>query len=70
MRPDPDRQALIDQMTECFRKQLEQNMPDDQATLDQIEDRLDKIGQGILGESQQRLVNRPRPPGSILEPTG
>src|SRR5689334_4507536 len=55
---DPDRQAFIEQMTERFKKALEQQMPDDNATLDQIEEAVDKIGNAILGELQQRLTNQ------------
>lgn len=55
---DPEREALIEQMTELFRKKLEQEMPDDKATLDQIEDAVDKIGNDILGDLQKRLTHQ------------
>ena len=54
---DAQRQALIDQMTQRFRKTLERQMPDDNATLDEIEEAVDKIGNDILGDLQQRLTN-------------
>ena len=58
MKPDPDRQALIDQMTERFRKKLEEQYTDDTATLEQIEEAVEKIGQAILPELQQKLTNK------------
>ena len=56
MKQDPDRQALIEQMTERFRKQLEEHYTDDNATLEQIEEAVEKIGKAILPELQQRNV--------------
>src|SRR5579871_4290907 len=58
MKPDPDRQALIDQMTQRFRKKLEEHYTDDNATLEQIEEAVEKIGQAILPELQQKLTNK------------
>src|SRR5579872_6434143 len=58
MKPDPDRQALIDQMTERFRKKLEEEYTDDTATLEQIEEAVERIGQAILPELQQKLTNK------------
>lgn len=58
MKSDPDRQAFIDQMTERFRKQLEAEMTDDTATLEQIEEAVDKIGKAVLPELQEKLTNR------------
>ena len=58
MKPDPDRQAFIDQMTERFRKKLEEHYTDDNATLEQIEEAVEKIGQAILPELQQKLTNK------------
>jgi hypothetical protein len=55
---DADRQALIEQMTKQFQKKLEQEIPDDNATLDQIEDAVDRIGKEILGALQERLANQ------------
>ena len=52
LKPDPDRQALIDQTIARFRKLLEEQLPDDNATLDQIEQAIDKIGKGILPDLQ------------------
>lgn len=58
MKPDPDRQALIEQMTECFRKKLEEEYTDDTATLEQIEEAVERIGQAILPELQQKLTTK------------
>jgi hypothetical protein len=58
MKPDPDRQALIDQMTERFRKKLEEHYTDDTATLEQIEEAVERIGQEILPELQKKLTNQ------------
>src|SRR4051794_27993603 len=58
MKPDPDRQSLIDQMTERFRKQLEENYTDDNATLQQIEEAVERIGKAILPDLQQKLTNK------------
>lgn len=48
MNLDPDRQALMEQMTERFRRKLEQAMPDDNATLDQIEEAVEEIGSASI----------------------
>jgi hypothetical protein len=58
MPPDPDRQALIEQITQRFRKQVEEHLPDDNATLDQIEEALDRIGKEVLSDLQQRLARK------------
>ena len=58
MKNDPDRQALIESVMERFKKKLEQEMPDDNATLDQIEDAVDRIGKEILGDLQEKLTNQ------------
>ncbi len=58
MKPDPDRQALIDQMTERFRKKLEAEYTDDNATLEQIEEAVDRVGKDVLPELQKRLTNK------------
>jgi hypothetical protein len=58
MKLDPDRQALIDQMTERFRKKLEEQYTDDTATLEQIEEAVERIGQDILPELQKKLANK------------
>jgi hypothetical protein len=58
MKPDPDRQALIEQMTERFRQKLEEEYTDDTATLEQIEEAVERIGQAILPQLQQKLTNK------------
>jgi hypothetical protein len=58
MKPDPDRQALIDQMSARFRAKLEAEMTDDTATLEEIEEAVEKIGNAILPELQNRLTNQ------------
>jgi hypothetical protein len=57
MRNDPDRQAIIDQSVERYRKMLERQLPDDKATLEQIEDAIEEIGKGVLPDLQQKLTN-------------
>ncbi len=58
MKPDPDRQALIDQSIARFRKLLEEKLPDDNATFDQIEQSIDKICKGILPDLQEKVANK------------
>lgn len=58
MKNDPDRQALIDQMTERFRKKLEEEYTDDNATLEQIEDAVERVGKDVLPELQKQLTNQ------------
>lgn len=58
MKKDLDRQVLIEQVLERFKKKLEQEMPDDHATLDQIEDAVDKIGKEVLRDLQEKLTNQ------------
>jgi hypothetical protein len=58
MKSNPDRQALIDQSVARYRKMLEQQLPDDNATLDQIEDAIEGIGKAVLPDLQQKLTNQ------------
>lgn len=55
-KPDPDRQALIEETLEKLRQQLEQKLPDDFATLDQIEEAVGKIKEEMARTLQQGLV--------------
>jgi len=48
MKPDPGRQALIDQSVLRYRQILEEKWPDDNATLDQIEQALEAISKEVL----------------------
>ena len=58
MKNDPDRQAIIDQSVERYRKMLERQLPDDNATLEQIEDAIEEIGKGVLPDLQNKLTNK------------
>lgn len=58
MKPDPDREALIDESIARYRKLLEEQLPDDNATLDQIEQAIEKIGKGILPDLQEKVTNK------------
>ena len=42
-----DKQALIDAMLKQLRQQLEEKLPDDNATFDQIEDAVEDIGTAL-----------------------
>jgi hypothetical protein len=57
MNPDPDRQAIIDQSVARYRKMLERQLPDDNATLEQIEDAIEEISKVVMPDLQERLVN-------------
>ena len=57
-KPDPDRDALIAQLVEKLQKQLQQDLPDDNATFDQIEDAAARIGQEIAKQVQEKLVKK------------
>jgi uncharacterized protein UPF0236 len=56
-KPDPDRQALIDHTLEKLRQQLEQKLPDDNATLDQIEAAVGQIKDEMARTLQQDLLH-------------
>jgi hypothetical protein len=58
MPTDPDRDALIEEAIERLRKQMHQQLPDDNATLDQIEEALDKIGKDLLTDLQQQITQK------------
>jgi hypothetical protein len=53
-----DKQALIDAMLKKMRQQLEEKLPDDTATLDQIEDAVEDIGSALQRELQQRIADQ------------
>ena len=55
-KPHPDRQALIEHTLEKLRQQLENQLPDDNATLDQIEAAVGKIKEELGRSLQQGLV--------------
>ena len=48
MIPDPDRQAIIDQSVARYRKMLERQLPDDNASLEQIEDAIEEISKVVM----------------------
>src|SRR4051794_13364359 len=58
MNPDLDRQAIIDASVARYRKMLDRQLPDDNATLEQIEDAIEEIGKGVLPDLQEKLVNK------------
>lgn len=58
MPTNPDREALIEKATERLRKQMHQQLPDDNATLDQIEEALDKIGKDLLTDLQNQITRK------------
>ena len=62
----PERDALIAELLEKMRQQLETSLPDDAATFDQIEDAAGQIGRALSQDVQRRLVQQrsrqPRPP--------
>ena len=58
MIPDPDRQAIIDQSVARYRKMLERQLPDDNASLEQIEDAIEEISKVVMPDLQEKLVNK------------
>ncbi|MDQ3704233.1 MAG: ISKra4 family transposase [Chloroflexota bacterium] len=52
----PERDALIADLLEKMRRQLQEQLPDEQATLDQIEEAAGKIARQISQDIQRRLV--------------
>ena len=57
MRSDRDREALIEETLKRLRAKLEQDLPAEDATLDQIEEAVEKIGNDVLSDLQERLTN-------------
>jgi len=57
-RPDAPRDTLIAELLEKMRRQLEEQLPSDTATLDQIEEAAGKIGRTLSQEIQQDLIER------------
>ncbi len=65
----PERNALIADLLEKMRPQLQEQLPDEQATLDQIEEAAGKIARQISQDIQRRLVEQrgtkqPQPPAT------
>jgi len=58
MKPDTDRQAIIDESIARYRKILEQMLLDDNATLDQIEKAIEDIGKNVLPDLQEKVANK------------
>jgi hypothetical protein len=56
--PASSRDAFIAELQEQFRRQLEEQLPDDEATLDQIEEAAGKIGRQISQDVQRRLIEQ------------
>ncbi len=57
MKPDPDRQAIIDEAVKRFRKSLEDLLPGDKATLDEIENAMDEICNEVIPDLQKNITN-------------
>src|SRR4030095_5846980 len=53
---DSGRAALIAELLDNMRRQLEEQLPNDRATLDQIEDAAGKIGRKLSQDIQRKLV--------------
>jgi hypothetical protein len=53
---------VIAQVLEQMRRQLQEQLPDDTATMDQIEDAAGKIGRQVSQEVQKRLLQKRNPP--------
>lgn len=53
---DSDRDALISALLEKLRRQLQEQLPSDRATLDEIEDAAGNLGRSLSQDVQQRLV--------------
>jgi hypothetical protein len=62
----PERDALIADLLEKMRRQLQEQLPHQSTTLDQIEEAAGKIGRAFSQDLQRRLVEQcakqPRPP--------
>src|SRR5579872_6007304 len=58
MKPDPDRQALIDQILEKLRQKLQAQLPDDTVTLDEIETIAGNLGEELAQDMQRRLTRK------------
>src|SRR3712207_6217994 len=58
MPEEKDREALINDALAQLRKKLEQELPGDNATLDDIEEAVTRIGDALQQELQQKLLNR------------
>ncbi len=58
MPANPDRDALIEKTLERLRKQMQLHLPDDNATLDQIEEAVDTIGRDVLAELQKQITHK------------
>jgi hypothetical protein len=58
MHSNPDREALIEETMRQIRKQLEEKLPADTATLDQIEEAVADIGSAFQRDLQQRIADK------------
>ena len=63
----PERNALIADLLEKMRRQLQEQLPDQSATLDQIEEAAGQIGRQVSQDIQRCLIEQrgqqqPRPP--------
>lgn len=57
-KPNPEREALIAELVERLRRELEAHLPAENATLDQIEEAAGKIGRALSQDLQRQWVQR------------
>lgn len=60
----PERDALIEELVRQYRKQLEEQLPHNNRTLDQIEDIAGNLGDAVSQEVQKRLTHKQAKPRS------
>jgi hypothetical protein len=58
MSDTPEHDALVDTLTELYRKQLQEKLPAGNLTLDQIEKIAGQIGNNVSQEVQKRLAQQ------------
>jgi hypothetical protein len=57
-KPNPEREALIAELVEKLRRELDTQLPEDNATLDEIEEAAGKIGRALSQDLQHQWVQR------------
>lgn len=57
MKRDSDRQAIIDEAVRRYREALEDLLPGENATLDQVETAITEIGHEVFPDLQEKLIN-------------
>ena len=58
MFPNTDQDALIEAHLQKLRARLKEQLPDEHATLDQIEEAVGRIGREMTQDLQRRLVDK------------